>query len=279
MIDLFSFFACYRSVEYFLLYGCIIPLSEITDTVWANLPSRQQPNIHQPRQSSIHHRPPHGTISCKSADLVDGIFGEYPGHQQQRHQHIREGGDTTAAGVSYACSHIRSALDNPYALDMLNWIASMETDSDEVMNWIVNAKNCGWPGLVETGADDTSTSRMDIGCKEDMTCSTNDQIIDDLLEDYQVPVDVVHSDAVEHHRTCTYEAIRENESYYPERRRISAEDDDYLRNTVSHEAYYDFIRSPHPKFYDSVKEHGFWFVTTVICFGFLYIYDIPFLLI
>lgn len=276
MIDLFSFFVCYRSVEYFLLYGCIIPLSEITDTVWANLPSRQQPNFHQPQQPSIHHRSPHGTT-----DHLDGIFGEHPGPQQQqrqRQQHIRLGGDTTAAGVSYACSHIRSALDNPYALDMLNWIASMETDSDEVMNWIANAKNCGWPGRVETGADDT-TSRVDIECKEDMACSTNDQIIDDLLEEYQGPVDVVHSDAVEHHRTCTYEAIRDNESYYPERRRISAQDDDYLRNTVSHEAYYDFIRSPHPRFYDSVKEHGFWFVTTVICFGFLYIYDIPFLLI
>jgi hypothetical protein len=174
---------------------------------------------------------------------------------------------------------------------MLNWIASVELQSDELANWITNAKNCGWSGVVAGGDDAASRLDMESSTKDQIIVSTDDSIVDD----YEVQsVHVVNSEDKVHQRTCitpqqiregsenSYEGThdaRENESYYPEMRRISSQDADYIRSTVASEAYYEFIRSPNPRFFDSVKEQLFWFATTVLCLGLLYICNIPFMLI
>ena len=46
--------------------------------------------------------------------------------------------------VSHACPSVMSALDNPYALDILKSIAKVEVQTEEMKGWITNAKNCGW---------------------------------------------------------------------------------------------------------------------------------------
>lgn len=279
MLDLFSFFFCYKSVEYFLYNVGVIPLSEITDEVWANLPSRH-----------VHNQSLHGTSSSRDI-LLDRVCDEHPRRKlQPGQQHrIHFGGDDTA-GVSYACTNVRSALDNPYALDMLSWIAKMEFQSVEIANWIANAKNCGWSGVVAGGDDAASLVEIEASTKDQISMSIDDNIVDD---DEVQSVHVVNSDDKVHQWTCitpqqiregsenSYEGhdARENESYYPEMRRISAQDADYIRSTVASEAYYEFIRSPNPRFFDYVKEQLFWFATTFLCLGLLYICDIPFLLI
>ena len=99
VLDLFSFFICYKCVDSFVTTYLYLG-SEITDSVLQNLPSRQL--------------------------------------QEERDAHL------VATGFSYACPSVTSALDNPYAKDMLNWIASLEIESEEAKNWLTNAKKCGW---------------------------------------------------------------------------------------------------------------------------------------
>ncbi len=263
IFDLFSFFFCYKSVEHFLYNGCMIPLSEITDLVWDNLPSRQQqPQLHQQERAHDCHG------SSDIANIFDCRFDGHPYRKVQPDQHRYHSGCEKAAGVSYACHNVRSALENPYALDMLTWIAGIKTESDVVTNWIANARNCGWSGVVAR-AEETDSQKCD-------------RII-------------TSNDDVAHHQTCMKPGpIREETgntcekpieegnhfvSYYPEKRKISALDDKYIQSIISREAYHEFIRYPDPRFFDSVKVQLFLFVTTVICLGLLYVWDIPFLLI
>lgn len=195
VLDLFSFFICYKCVDSFVSTYMYLG-SEITESVLQNLPSRQL--------------------------------------QEERDAHL------VATGFSYACPSVTSALDNPYAKDMLNWIASMEIESEEAKNWLTNAKKCGW------------SSEMN---------------------------------KVEGHSNLEEEKDEEEEeedaspTFLRQRRIMSAQDDKYLQATISREAYYDLIGDPNPRFFDPDKEMFFLLTSTTVCFGLLYAFGIPFLLI
>jgi len=196
VLDLFSFFICYKCVDSFVSTYLYLG-SEITDSVLQNLPSRQL--------------------------------------QEERDAHL------VATGFSYACPSVTSALDNPYAKDMLNWIASLEIESEEAKNWITNAKKCGW---------------------------SNDM---DKVE--------VHSDIEEEKEEEEEEEEDARPTFLRQRRIMSAQDDKYLQATISREAYYDLVGDPNPRFFDPDKEMFFLLTSTTVCFGLLYALGIPFLLI
>lgn len=298
MIDLFSFFCCYKCIDHFLYTLGLFPMSDITDTVWGNLPSRQKLS---PVQPLLHHR---SWYSSNSSAILDVAFDE----RQTRN------GETY--GVSYACPNVMSAFENPYTLDILNWIARMELESDELKNWIANAKNCGWSGVAGEediiGTNPTSGNGMENSECDNMECSANEQILstNDEVEDHDVAIPdpglgvVNNDDAHNHLGRNTQKEVRhvagKNEGNSPEhgtgtrssnaklesecnhhlqKRIMSVQDDSYIRSTISREAYYELIRNPIPRFFHPVGEPLFWFGTTVICLGLLYACDIPFLLI
>lgn len=201
VLDLFSFFICYKCVDSFVSTYMYLG-SEITDSVLQNLPSRQL--------------------------------------QEERDAHL------VATGFSYACPSVTSALDNPYAKDMLNWIASLEIESEEAKNWLTNAKKCGW------------SSEMDkVEVHSDLEEEKEEEEEDDEEEEEE--------DA--------------SPTFLRQRRIMSAQDDKYLQATISREAYYDLVGDPRPRFFDPDKEMFFLLTSTTVCFGLLYAFGIPFLLI
>merc|ERR1739848_122682 len=94
VLDLLSFFVCYKCVDELVTNSFMVPMTDITTTVMDGLPSRQ----------------------------LD---------RQEDHR---------AARFSHACSNVMSALDNPYAADMLQWVALHNFASEEAKSWITNAK-------------------------------------------------------------------------------------------------------------------------------------------
>mmetsp|Transcript_28343 Transcript_28343/g.60414 ORF Transcript_28343/g.60414 Transcript_28343/m.60414 type:complete len:575 (+) Transcript_28343:2-1726(+) len=226
-LDLFSFFICYKCVDYFVCSMGAVPMSDITQTVLDGLPSRQ-------------------LLQTK---------------QQQHDYHLGENNN----GVSYACSGVvMSALDNPYSLDMLNWIATAEIESEEAKNWITNAKKCGWSGLAE-GVEDN-----------DITLEEND---DTDSDSGHVDVEEAKNDT-DSADSSTDDPDESNHPTFMTKGRIrSAHDDKYLQETISNEAYWELIGDPSPKFHDPAREMLFLLISTAICVGLLYAFGIPFLLI
>mmetsp|Transcript_42058 Transcript_42058/g.75836 ORF Transcript_42058/g.75836 Transcript_42058/m.75836 type:complete len:738 (-) Transcript_42058:269-2482(-) len=214
ILDLFSFFICYKCVDHFV-NDKMMSMSEITETVLDGLPSRQ---LHEQRD------------------------------QEQLDQHL------VRNGFSHACLNVMSALDNPYAVDMLNWIASGDFESEEAENWIKNAKKCGWSGTAEVKEDND--------VEENGDADTGD---------------------VEKSGDTDTESNNSIESGHPtfiaQKQIVSAHDDKYLQETISIEAYYDLVGEPTPKILDPVREYLFLLVSTSVCIGLLYRFGVPFLLI
>jgi len=149
--------------------------------------------------------------------------------------------------VSHACPSVMSALDNPYALDILKSIAKVEVQTEEMKGWITNAKNCGW----------SSTSG---GTKK-----LNNLHIGDKVEGNW------HMEGVYYPGTIV-EIINDGHSA------IVRYDDNGSFETLSS----DNVRhasEKYAKYIDQAKELMFLVTVTALCLGLLYAYDVPFLLI
>lgn len=193
VLDLISFFVCYKCVDYFVYSLGSVPSSDITELVLEKLPSRQL----QEQSSGVH---------------------------------------SVETGVSYACESVMKALDNPYAVDMLNMIASSPLQSDEARNMILNANKCGWSSGIETVAEEEEDG------------------------DHHYDVLGITGDDLWGHT-------------------ISALDNKYIQEALSDGAYYDLVGDPNPRIFDPAMEMMFLIASSSICFGLLYAFDIPFMLI
>ena len=173
------------------------------------------------------------------SDITESVLEGMPsrkfkdGQEQQLDAHLD--------GVSYACSSVMSVLDNPYAADMLNWIASSNIESDEAKNWVTNAQKCGWSGGLAQEVDEDESAKED---------DTNEDV-----GRYGIS------------------------TFITQKRIMNERDDEYLRDTISREAYYELVGDPNPRFSDPTREMLFYVTATSFCFGLLYVLGIPFLLI
>eukprot|EP00581_Thalassiosira_minuscula_P004664 CAMPEP_0183746222 /NCGR_PEP_ID=MMETSP0737-20130205/66642_1 /TAXON_ID=385413 /ORGANISM="Thalassiosira miniscula, Strain CCMP1093" /LENGTH=606 /DNA_ID=CAMNT_0025981909 /DNA_START=74 /DNA_END=1894 /DNA_ORIENTATION=+ len=147
-------------------------------------------------------------------------------------------------GYSYACDNVMSALENPFAADMLNWMASIDLGSPEAKNWIMNAKKCGWTSM--QGADENTESRGN----SDAENSEHD----DLTESDHPPL-------------ITQKQI------------VNPRDEKYLEATIPVDQFYELFGEPTPQFHDGPREHFALVASAALCVGMLYWHDIPFLLI
>jgi len=202
ILDILSFFVCYKCVDYFVYNAVVLPMSDVTQTVLDGLPSRQ-------------------------------LLQE-------------QGGDRSVEKdrYSYACDNVIGALDNPFAVDMLNWMASMDLELPEVKNWIMNAKKCGWTSLQV--ADENTESR---GNGEAENSGRDD------LAEFDYPPLIT------------------------QKQFVSPRDEKYLEAVIPAEQFYDLLGDLTPKFYDGPREHIALVVSAAVCCGMLYWFGIPFLLI
>jgi len=226
VLDLISFFLCYKSVEHFL---------------WRVGPSTTPP-------------PP-------SAMVNEGAPRPPPPPGQ------RGGGRSSSSSsssisrgrrrVSHACTAVVGALGNPYASEILDWIASRAAESDDdvvARGYVANAMNCGWSG------PRTTTTSDDDGDHPWLYYDGNDESTDSST-------DVVEANDDESDRPTT--PIAEGGNV------IAPPDDDYddeRRNVV-------LAACPIPGPVDWWMEQLFVFASTAICLGLLYACGIPFLLI
>ena len=158
---------------------------------------------------------------------------------QQRHL-------ATFEGYSYACSNVMSAFDNPYSSDLLYWVSKLEDKSEEAKNWIVNAQKCGW---VAPSKDDND------GDLNERSSDSEDDDSEDKPDGLNHP------------------------TFLRQKRIMSTLDDNYIRDLISDEAYYELVGDPSPRFYDPALQMIFMAVITAICLGLLACFDIPYLLI
>ena len=216
ILDLFSFFICYKCVDELVTNSFMVPMSDITTAVMNGLPSRQL-------------------------------------HEQEDHQLMGNG----FSHVSHVCSNVIGALDNPYAEDMLNWIALHDFESEEAKSLIRNAKKCGWSStgeIEEYGSDDEENSNANtVAVKKH-----------DHHDDIETGVDDIGS---------------KYPPFIKPRQIISAQDAKYLEATISREAYWELLSEPSPKFFDSSREYILLTLLSVVCIGLLYHFRIPFQLI
>mmetsp|Transcript_46149 Transcript_46149/g.96918 ORF Transcript_46149/g.96918 Transcript_46149/m.96918 type:complete len:543 (-) Transcript_46149:283-1911(-) len=203
ILDILSFFVCYKCVDYFVYNAVVLPFSDVTQTVLDGLPSRQ---------------------------LRQEPDGDQPSVEKN--------------GYSYACDNVMSALENPFAADMLNWMASIDLGSPEAKNWIMNAKKCGWTSM--QGADENTESRGN----SDAENSEHD----DLTESDHPPL-------------ITQKQI------------VNPRDEKYLEATIPVDQFYELFGEPTPQFHDGPREHFALVASAALCVGMLYWHDIPFLLI
>lgn len=149
--------------------------------------------------------------------------------------------------VSHACPSVMSALDNPYALDILKSIAKVEVQTEEMKGWITNAKNCGWSG---TSGGTKKLNNLHIGDKVEGNWH---------MEGVYYPGTIV-------------EIINDGHSA------IVRYDDNGSFETLSS----DNVRhasEKYSKYIDHSKELMFLVTVTALCLGLLYAYDLPFLLL
>ena len=228
LIDLISFFTCYKCVDHLMYSLGVAPMSDISQSILEGLPS----------QISREEELPNDGGGARHATPVAGGGG----------------------GQSYACSNIMSALDNPYASDVLNWMArNVAGESEEARGWIENASEGGWDG--GGGCDDAGACPAADGDRGDSVDGAKD-VADGEGGGEDAPA-----------------AVFRNPPLLGRRRFLSARDDEYLRAIISTEAYYELVGEPEPRFTDPSWEMTFLLACTAACFGLLSFFRIPFLLI
>lgn len=149
--------------------------------------------------------------------------------------------------VSHACPNVMSALDNPYALDILMSIAKVEVQTEEMKDWITNAKNCGWSS---TSGGTKKLNNLHIGDKVEGNWH---------MEGVYYPGTIVEIINDGHSAIVTYD---DNGSFET----LSS---DHVRHASEKYA----------KYVDQAKGLMFLVTVTALGLGLLYSYDMPFLLI
>ena len=169
------------------------------------------------------------------SDITDSVVEGLPSRHVQMHRDRR----SKENGRSYACHSVVTALHNPYAADMLEWIAKMQIDSDETRGWVRNAKECGWLGPAEADGDSHEESG----------------IAGELSDPTELP------------------------TFLSQKRVLSALDDEYLEEAITEDAYANLVGETELRFYDPAREVLFLLASTAVGFGLLSYFDVPFLLI
>ena len=154
VLDLISFFLCYKSVEHFL---------------WRVGPSSTTPPPPPAMVNDGAPRPPGrgGGRRSSSSSSSSSLSSSSSSSRGRRR-------------VSHECTAVVGALGNPYASAMLDWIASRAAESahDDVVarGYVANAMNCGWSG------PRTTTTRDDDGDRPWTYYDGNDENTDSSSE-------------------------------------------------------------------------------------------------